>query len=312
MNLKDQLPEENYNQVKFITNPALVTPLEIPMRTQYDPHNPNHRILPDGYLEMDNVGDPKIVDGPVFHYFINQQGFRSSHFDTLDRNKVNILFGGCSWTFGEGLPEEHTWVRLLTDKMDTIHPDKRATYHNTGYMGSSISLIVKNLIGFCKQYGDPEYMFVCFPDVARSIYWSEYQERYIKMFPSINQFRQKMSPEQAEYSKNYIHENNIMYAADYIRYLEDYCKWKGIKLLWNTWHAGELEMWYQIGFENLIDMQHGETWRPSYWDQSRPFPHENVKNLPYWVIGRDDAHPGTCWTTTQAEMFFQEVMRRWL
>lgn len=311
MRLYNELPDENLDQVKFIANPKLVTHLENPPRTAFNPDNPNHHRVEDDYYTVDSVGDPIAFPGPEFNYTINRDGFRSQHFRELTQDNINVLYGGCSWTFGEGLPEDYTWVRLLTDKIDTLHPDKKACYYNTGFMGSSIQLIVKNIIGFCKTYGNPDYIFICFPDIARSIYWSTYNEKYVKMFPNVNQFRTKMGPDQLEYSKNYIHENNVLIAADYIRYLEDYCSLNGIKLLWNSWHDQDHRTLANLEFNNCISEYHYETWRPTYWDNTHPFPHDNVKSLPYWQISRDDAHPGTCWTTNQAEIFFREVMKRW-
>lgn len=314
--LKTQHVAEYLTELITITSPYIISHLDSihngPHRTSYDVNNPEHIMRDDGYLEIKNVGDPVIIPGPDITYVINEDGFRSQHFKTLEEDNTNILYGGCSWTFGEALPNEYTWYHMLAEKVDTIHVDKKVTYYNTGYMGSSVQQIVKNVIAFCKKYGRPDYIFVCLPDVARSIYWSEEYEQYMKMFPNINLFRQKLSRTQAEYTKNYIHENNWLIAADYMRYLEDYCELAGIKLLWNTWHNEEEQVWERLGFNNYVhSTEIWNSWKPSTWNDQTPFPYENHKNLPYWEIGRDDGHPGTCWSTKQSEAFFAEVLNRW-
>jgi hypothetical protein len=44
-------------------------------------------------------------------YDFNNYGFRGPSFD--ENADINILVSGCSWTFGIGVPLEHTWGELL-------------------------------------------------------------------------------------------------------------------------------------------------------------------------------------------------------
>ena len=48
-------------------------------------------------------------------YKINSHGFRSKHFDEIDRP---IVCFGCSFTYGVGLPEEYTWPDMVSKHFD--------------------------------------------------------------------------------------------------------------------------------------------------------------------------------------------------
>ena len=46
-------------------------------------------------------------------YTVNKHGFRGDNFSTKDDA---IMFLGCSFTFGIGVPDEDVWCRNVADK----------------------------------------------------------------------------------------------------------------------------------------------------------------------------------------------------
>jgi hypothetical protein len=56
-------------------------------------------------------------DHEPFHYRFNSQGFRADEFDT---NTPGILYLGCSFTLGEGLPAELTWPWLVSKSTNQL------------------------------------------------------------------------------------------------------------------------------------------------------------------------------------------------
>lgn len=83
-------------------------------------------MFPDSKNEFDkNFSDPiakeKLIRGnwadeegnvkTKIEYKINSHGFRTKHFDQMDRP---IVCFGCSFTYGVGLPEEYTWPGIVS------------------------------------------------------------------------------------------------------------------------------------------------------------------------------------------------------
>jgi hypothetical protein len=135
----------------------------------------------DGYLVLGIFRDAKDVvhHGPELTYRVNRQGFRSKHFQKLDPNKINILYAGCSWTFGEGIVEEHAWSNILSNKIQE-HCKKEVDYHNVSAMGASPHLIIKNVMAFIRNYGKPDYLFIEMSDHSRAITYSSQAKAFFR------------------------------------------------------------------------------------------------------------------------------------
>lgn len=72
-----------------------------------------------------------------FSYRLNIHGFRCNDFNTMDFNKKSIVYLGCSFTFGIGLPEEHIWCSVL-HKMIQDRYDEEFNFINLGVPGGSV------------------------------------------------------------------------------------------------------------------------------------------------------------------------------
>ena len=88
-------------------------------------------------------------------YTINKYGFRTS----LEYKNGTSIALGCSYTFGLGVHEEHTWPYLLSKKInkDII---------NLGICGGSMDSSYRALKSYIGKY-TPEYVFFSIPSALR-------------------------------------------------------------------------------------------------------------------------------------------------
>jgi hypothetical protein len=199
-------------------------------------------------------------------YATNSIGYRSDEFvETRD-----IVFAGCSQTWGEGVVFDGIWGNILSKSLN-----KKS--YNLGISTRSPQFIVKNIISFCKEYGNPKVIFCLFPDFMRfqmksdiSFMIGKYSPNNISgrhEYPVIN----KTSPEKnTKYSKaphlaedmipsEFIFSINL----DYIHMLEFYCELNNIKLFWGTWEPWQDSYLYRnidsIDFKNYVCLEQ-EKW----------------------------------------------------
>lgn len=265
----------------------------------------NFYVDKEDYIHCKVFSDQILIDEYEFSYKLNKMGFRSNHFDTLNPNNTNILYSGCSITFGEGLPDEFTWTTMLTNKINNIRNNVVA--YNLGFLGHSVYSIIRNLFAFINEYGKPEFIFICFPNISRTLKYDKNLDKYLNVFNSSPEDYKNVSKTIIEHSKTYDHSNGWVLASDMIRFFEIYCKSIGVKLFWTTWHVLEIKTFEQLDYDNLVTYNlEYPLWAVKHNQSKREFP-ENKNNYPYWKIARDNSHPGTCWTTFQSNLFFEAV-----
>lgn len=250
---------------------------------------------------------------PHFEYKINRHGFRSQHFKNLNKEDINILYSGCSWTFGMGLPEEYMWTSILSNKLKSLN-DKNIESFNIGYRAFSIGLIIKNVMSFIRTYGKPNYLFIVFPDSGRDFIFNKYNNSYSAVDPRYFEY---ISEFYSDYAKSYNYETNILKYCELIKMLEDFCIESNIKFLWTTWYYPDYEIYKNVGFENLIDTDINFLQADpgfyrifNYNSFTESYPYDNIDMLPYWSVARDLVHPGTAWTNHITKEFFNEIIKR--
>lgn len=91
---------QNYESYNWISGDAE----KIFHKNMQDPVR-RERLISNGFADQDGNCTNNIT------YKINKQGFRSQEFSA----EPGIACFGCSYTYGIGLPEEHTWTGLLSD-----------------------------------------------------------------------------------------------------------------------------------------------------------------------------------------------------
>lgn len=271
----------------------------------------------EGYTSTKTITERIFYEEVEFKYKLNSDGFRSRHFNQFDKSKTNILYTGCSFTYGVGQPEEYTWPSLLTDLIKNKDLNKDVEHFNIAYPGASIHEIVRNCFIFFEKFGHPDYLFMLVPDVNRSISYIESSESYQSVNPSGHNLSNKMPKELINAIENYSPKNNWLIASDLISMLEAYCNSNNIKFIWTTWIRHQSKCWSYLGHKNFFDPQfeEQEMWYTPKDNEKPPFAKkikaENVNNLPYWEFARDGRHPGTCWTTLESEKFFNEINKRY-
>jgi hypothetical protein len=264
-----------------------------------------YHIDKDGYIIAHAAKNEVIYDEEVyFDYKINSNGYRGSHFKKLSLDDINILYAGCSFTYGEGLPEEFTWPYMLTEKIKNNYPDKHVKYFNLSQPGAGPHQIVRLCFEYFKEYGNPNYLFIMLPDVLRGLAWVDDKKNYETIIPDVRfiadgSFYRK-------YFKSLIPENYWMMSLDLMNMLEQYCDLSGITIIWDSWHDNS--MWKQLNCKFERKDPPCDLVKPKSFALNQDFKMpENINNLPYWECARDGSHPGTAWSLYQAESYYNNI-----
>lgn len=92
--------------------------------------------------------------------FVNLDGYRSDNFQL--NNKNDIVFIGCSETYGVGIKSADMWAKKVHDKVDASLP-----FYNLGLIACSSEEIIYNLFKYLKKYGNPGTIFFLMPETFR-------------------------------------------------------------------------------------------------------------------------------------------------
>jgi hypothetical protein len=188
-----------------------------------------------GTTENINYGDR------TNEYKLNSLGYRSSEF-----KKVPVVFAGCSITFGVGVPENGIWSTIVGEKLGL-------DYVNLGVPGWSIQAIVDNLFKYFYTYGNPETVFVAFPDYNRLLLTSNrdfcrvsghnnnpplVQMQHSMLSNTLVNDRPKYSKKPYEFTDFITPEYALLQTFRSINALVSYCKGANIRLVWSSWDYG--------------------------------------------------------------------------
>lgn len=172
---------------------------------------------------------------------INSMGYRSDEFI----ESRDLIFAGCSETWGDAVLEDGIWGNILSKKMGVKS-------YNLGASGKSVQFIVNNLLAFFKENGNPKFLFCLFPEFTRCEMKSDvsfmkninvadkargrmtysvikYFERDISKYSKAPHLAEEIIPDEFIFS----------ITIDYIKYLETYCNLNNIFFRWGTWSKHE-------------------------------------------------------------------------
>jgi hypothetical protein len=137
----------------------------------YNRENQTHTWCPcdtlENYLptqpDFNNRLNYKITD---FNYKFNSYGFRSDEF--VDSADLSILFLGCSFTEGIGLPLEHTWTHQLLNHIKQIpkYQNKNIPFMSLALGGTGLDTAARNVLLHIDKI-KPKYIFLLLPSVYR-------------------------------------------------------------------------------------------------------------------------------------------------
>lgn len=265
-------------------------------------------------------------------YKINSDSYRSSEFI----KNVDLLIGGCSNTYGCGIPEESIWGVQVANHFNM-------SYVNLGIPGASINTIIDNIFAYIKKFGTPKNIVCIFPDPWRIRFPLNFNiliakdrenahdkediralgENYFTHGMSVNRNFDSLPkysklPHQVEnvLSPDYVYWN----ALKAIQVLEQYCEVAGINLYWSVWdsptykaisYMREIDNTYykdmiDIGSSDWVQKKIGDSYKDSYINQ---YCHAEVeeKYKDVFHIAADRAHFGVHKNTHFAEAFIKEM-----
>lgn len=201
----------------------------------------------DFYSEPEFSPQKLFDTDPSRVYENNAQQFRN----LTNLSKTDVVYAGCSVTYGVGVSIENIWGNVLSKKLNLSST-------NLSKPGSSTEQIVKNVFKYFSNFGHPEYVFCLFPNYGRYFFpvdgtfyktkkdkepTSELGtgDRRTSFFQTVhldNDYH-KTPPTYIklpyDYTKVLSPDIYLREACTNIRFLEQYCKAVGIKLLWTTW-----------------------------------------------------------------------------
>lgn len=258
-------------------------------------------------------------NGDTNTYKFNSYGYRSPEFSS----GTKFVAAGCSMTFGEGVPEDGSWGKLLATRLGL-----QESYANLGIRGGSIGQTVLNIFAYIRKYGAPEYLFCLFPDINR-------MEFVFHKDLVIDQYGAKPKDFSFDYqvSRTHLHQENaslpkylktpvylqdilpleyaIFQSTGYIDILTTYCEAAGIVFKWSTWDYYFSDEARARGYTNYIDvvLDHHEN-QLNREPKKGPPCHEELSKLygENFYVGLDDApHWGVHKHIHMAEKFLKAL-----
>ena len=245
------------------------------------------------YLTHGEFHDQKLSIDKRVSYILNNYGYRSEDFNLLDQSKNNILFSGCSSTFGIGLPEKYTWTKQLYN--DLPIPNK-GPFQSLGSPGASAERIISNIFKYCKNFGNPKYIFISFQDYTREMKYVESKSQFTNHI-NVNYETLSLDVEEG-YDVYLIFKFQLLY-----RTLEAYCNSNSIVLRATSWDTPTANILSKIFPESFMDL---------YIDLNKYIENFNIDAVDstykdFLSVGRDGHHPGIIQQRMIADMFAENL-----
>jgi hypothetical protein len=233
-------------------------------------------------------------------YRINKKGFRTNNFKKIEKkyNKLTILSSGCSFGFGQDMPEEFRYSNMVAQSLrDKYEVDE----YNLGLMSASIHLIIKNIFTFFNNYGNPDILLITFPDMHRGLFFNLEQSSFIETNLYSVGARGWIRDTLIDWKKNYLPHHNLVIYTTMIHMLDEYCKANNILFLWTFWEEGTKNT-----FDFFSKSYH------SYFNVDTLWPHLMEKDygnhdIKYWQNAGDGAHPGGGWNKEVADKMLEII-----
>jgi hypothetical protein len=191
-------------------------------------------------------------------YILNGSRFRCDEF-TYNHVEKHILFGGCSVTFGEGVNIKDTWSYRLYEEISK--KEKTSGYFNVAFPGASVVDTITNILKYIRMYGNPDCIFLLFPENERDY---------------------KHVGKNTDLIKKIIFE--------YYFFIDEYCKSNNIKLYSFSWAHGTFK-----NKEFETDEFLGDYFDSYYSTDIKKFEidvYDYEKKIKNQLFGEDDSHPG--------------------
>lgn len=186
---------------------------------------------------------------PNLTYKLNNYTYRSDDFDK-EQSSNNMLYSGCSFTFGIGVPYKSIWANMLNDSFGY---DK---FYNLGISGGSFESIIYDVYTYIEKFGPPKGIVILFPPPIRMMAL-QVDNKKLKILP----FRVIHMKDKEE--KKYYKENKDLFDYDLwtikfykmVRTLEMFLESLGVPFMWGCWDLYVNKMMNSAtGLKNYIDI----------------------------------------------------------
>lgn len=178
-----------------------------------------------------------------------------------DVEHPKLLIGGCSFTFGEGVPYEMSWGHQLAKTLKL-----EDNYLNISGVGWGIHEFAKRMLNYMYHHGNPEYVVFLAPELFRGTFFvdgkntlsrlsgtdSEHHLEY-DLKPLTLSGRERLTWSSVKYSKKpHILEDVLSFelvlqqSLEWLSRLLMYCYQSNIKVAWGTWDAEAKEFFNYI------------------------------------------------------------------
>ena len=220
-------------------------------------------------------------------YEFNSFGYRCD-----ELTKSDLMFVGCSFTFGVGLPKQDVWSYLLAKEFDQ-------PYINLSYPGGSLSYIQRTILK-CFDVVMPRKIFVLIPYNYRFEFISTENPDFIKVWSksglSHKNFFGKDKERIYAYEIFTTKKNEEFEFLKSLFFINSYIKARGCQLFWTEWQYDELPTAY-------FESEKTKTIYGNYIESSVFNRHKRHESLS--LKARDGIHPSSQFH----RQYYQEVKK---
>lgn len=188
--------------------------------------------------------------------------------------KVDLLIGGCSFTYGRGVDYEKSWGPLLAEKLGVD------TYVNISQVGWSLHAFATRMLNYMHINGNPKYVAFLVPELYRAellmnarTFRSADNDKKLENSYDVKGItlakRDPLTFNPVKYSKSpHIIEEILPFemalqqSCTALGMLLKYCEQNKIKVAWGTWSSAEAEFFdyvssvsnlFPISFDSYVD-----------------------------------------------------------
>lgn len=244
------------------------------------------------FLTFSEQHDDKLDIDPRVEYKLNNFAHRSDDFSKLDSNKTNILFAGCSNTFGHSLPEKYVWTKKLYDSLQFTN---KGPFNSIGIPGAGIERVVSNIFKYCNKFGNPDYIFIIHADLTREVKYISEQNKFENQI-HLNYKSQTLDSD-VDFGFYLVYKFQLLY-----RLLEIYCKSHNIKLLSSSWDSTNVGISSELFPDTFIKPN-------NLLEYAKNFDINNIdkSDWDFLVKARDNHHEGIIYHQMMCDLFLSAV-----
>jgi len=209
------------------------------------------------------------------------------------------LFAGCSVTFGDGLPDQFRWSRILYNEIEL---ENKGPFQCLSFLGGGADKIVGNIIKYCSKFGNPDTIFILFSDFTRHVTYDIENDKFLSKI-NLNYYENE-----AGIIDGINPYDLFIQTQNYLRILEIYCKVNGINLITSSIDSGTSLAMSKIDLRNFKQLNLSEETKSSI--NNKDFPTQKTvseKYQKYLVRARDKHHDGIINNFLIKEFFIKQM-----